>query len=81
MEQWFPLLINGVIVVLGAGIAVGCVAFGYWLGRNSIDRPYRSDYNPGKMDLEPLEDTIPADVFDTAMEDDDKDKRIETYKR
>ena len=35
-------------IALGALVAVGLIWFGYWMGRNSSDKPVRSHHNPSK---------------------------------
>ena len=55
--------------VLGILVSVGCLALGYWMGRNSIDRPMRSVYNPGKMDQGSALDDSAGDPFAEAMMD------------
>ena len=74
MELWLALLISLVAVL----VAMGCVGLGYAMGRNSAERPVVSDLAPSVSDEE-LEDTIPGDVFDTAMSDDD-DARVSTLR-
>lgn len=74
MAAWWALYISGLIT---AGMAVACVVLGYWMGRNSIERPMRSDYAPTAQ--QPTDDEVPADVFDAAM-DEDEDQRVSTIR-
>jgi len=53
-------------VALGALIAVCLIWFGYWMGRNSTDKPVRSIYNPAKARREPAIDEPQGDIFNDA---------------
>ena len=41
-------IITLIWLLVGAGLVAGAGAAGYWAGRNSIERPFRSHGNPGK---------------------------------
>lgn len=77
MEIWVALSILG-SMVLGVLQAAGLVFIGYWMGRNSIDRPLRSEYNPGTTKRIPAEDEVAGDVFTDAMAQDEVETRTPT---
>ena len=85
MVTWFQLLTSAAMFLVGMGAAVACVRFGYWMGRNSSDQPYRNDFNPPPSEAKgyaPVEDEVPGDVFDEAMRDlDAEEVRIPTVRR
>lgn len=47
-------------------VAVGCILLGYWLGRNSSDKPWRALNNPASRDQGSGEDPG-GDPFAEAM--------------
>jgi hypothetical protein len=64
--------------VFAVAVAVGCLVLGYWMGRNSIERPMRSINNPPLMDQGAAYDSG-GDPFHEAMVDhSDDDERIAT---
>ncbi|MHC4310900.1 MAG: hypothetical protein ACYSW3_00330 [Planctomycetota bacterium] len=78
-----PLLINGIFDMMTAFsycITLVCGIFiGYWMGRNSADQPFRSDYNVAKRDQGPKEEPEQGDIFKDAMTEPEIDeKRIPT---
>lgn len=76
---WFQLF-SLLVIVVAMAVAVAAVFVGYWMGRNSTDRPMRSPFNPKIIDQGSGEDPG-GDPYVEAMEDpklDDEDKRIDT---
>ena len=53
-----------ILVFAVTGVLIG---FGYWMGRNSAERPFRSQANPGPMpkDRPPIDDPA-GDLFNEA---------------
>jgi hypothetical protein len=41
-------------LILGASLVALGMVIGYWAGRNSLERPFRSTANPKLLRLEPL---------------------------
>ena len=75
MAVSFQLLISAVISM---AMAVCCVWIGYWMGRNSADKPMRSDFNPPAID-DSFSDEVTGDVFADAMRyDKEPEQRIST---
>jgi hypothetical protein len=67
------LLISALLTAL---LCVGCVVLGYWMGRNSADKPAIADVNVKReKQIIPVEPY--RDYFDEAMES-EPDKRIPT---
>lgn len=72
--DWLALLSNYFLVV----VAIGCILLGYWMGRNSSEKPMRSVNNPAKRDQGSHEDPG-GDPFEEAMEIiEDEDERTST---
>ena len=61
-----------------AVLCIGCVLLGYWMGRNSIERPMRSENNPAKGH-QGLSDDPGGDPYEYALSD-DEDVRVSTMK-
>lgn len=75
MAVSYQLLISAVISM---AMAVCCVWIGYWMGRNSADKPVRSDFNP-PVQSDDFEDEVSGDVFVEAMRDNrEPEQRIST---
>ena len=76
MDQWMinSLIFSGVLVFCAF---CGCV-IGYWMGRNSAERPFLSEAQPRHTDQGPTDESQ-VDVFRDAMQGAD-DKRIPTIK-
>ena len=70
-------LIPWLSAVIATATAVGCILLGYWMGRNSIERPMRSDSNPRRHDQGSTEEPG-GDPFVAAMAEDDEDERRPT---
>jgi hypothetical protein len=51
------------------------VLLGYWMGRNSIERPMRSVNNPAANSQGPSVDDMSEDVFIAAMTEPDDNRR------
>ena len=47
-------------------VAVVLVAFGYWMGRNSMERPFRSLHNPARAKPTAPIDEPAGDLFNDA---------------
>lgn len=75
MSLWIPL-ISGLFVAV---LCIGCILLGYWMGRNSSERPMRSIYNNPKADQGLTEDPG-GDPFEEAMEDRTSNERIAIIK-
>lgn len=61
-------IIAVVALVAGAILAAGLMAAGYWAGRNSAERPFRSPENlkpglPPELNRKPIPDPEGGDVF------------------
>lgn len=54
------------ITVLLFFVAAALVAFGYWMGRNSTERPFRSLNNPAAAKDRPPIDEPEGDLFNDA---------------
>lgn len=66
-----------VALVVGAVMAAGLMAAGYWAGRNSAERPFRSPENakpglPPELNRKPIPDPETGDVFNDAAFGEDK---------
>ena len=72
------LLAPLVSAVLAIAVCIGCVLLGYWMGRNSIERPMRSENNPAKGH-QGLSDDPGGDPYEYALSD-DEDIRVSTIK-
>jgi hypothetical protein len=68
-------LISGLLVAV---LCIGSIMLGYWMGRNSIERPMRSDNNP-RPNSQGLPDDPGQDPYEYALSD-DEDVRISTMK-
>ena len=53
-------------VMVGVVLTAGNIALGYWMGRNSTDRPVRSPNNPGKKGRKAPIPEPAGDIFNTA---------------
>ena len=63
-----------VSLFVGAGLVAGAAAAGYWAGRNSIERPFRSSKNPaapGKANREAQGEPETGDFYQDAAFGDD----------
>lgn len=80
METLSVLLISlAVTAVIMSSVCIGCVCLGYWMGRNSTERPLLSDQAEPLMQPNDNSDDVGADVFDEAMQpEEDKNERIPT---
>ena len=77
-----PALVSGIFdLMLGLSYCVTIVCgifIGYWMGRNSADQPFRSDYNQPKKDKGSTEEPEHGDSIADAMKDEKKEKGIPT---
>ena len=46
IEAFKEIIVVGVAFVFAMGTAVALVVIGYWMGRNTTERPFRSVQNP-----------------------------------
>ena len=71
-----PLIDNGPIVVL----IIGCILMGYWMGRNSAERGFRSESaaNESRPSSQGSHDEPEGDIFEDAMEIRELDQRVPT---
>ncbi len=69
-----------ILMVLTTAIAVGCVLLGYWMGRNSTERPMISEAQPPlHKDQGSKDEPEYGDLFRDAMAG-QEDGRIATVK-
>ena len=66
MEPFYQLCSN----VVYMAVIAGAIWFGYWMGRNSSDKPLRSEENPAKTpkNVMPI-DEPEEDVFNDALKE------------
>jgi len=66
-QQAYIFIAMAIAAAMGAGTAAFLIWFGYWMGRNSADKPLRSPYNPAKTpdDQDPIDDQE-SDLFNDA---------------
>ena len=84
METWLVPLTSVILFAAGILCAVVCMRLGFKMGRNTaLGEAFEVMQPPTRKEakgFEPLEDTVPEDVFDEAMADLEEEQRIPTVK-
>lgn len=80
MENWSILLISILATLSFMGGAAGLIYLGYWMGRNSADRPVRSDNNPKLLDQGSKEDPGGDPYEEALLPLEDEESRIDTIR-